>query len=239
LILRKSRVSQKAREVRQTQVQQESKTSPAEEYRPIGYGYGAPDESFDEETPLLLQEMDPEDVFYHKWGYLPPLDEEAIAVIQAITANPGIAKDYTRIGPELFKFPSGLEDRNVSLTESRVPDLRADEIKSLILEESFRETDGEMESHEQLWALDQAKCNEGSNEALFQRTAMMNLIARHHLIYGSGATHQSRLDFSVEETWGCPPMPTRAYQKGEKFLTQPKPNLSVCFHRQALIPDNL
>jgi hypothetical protein len=34
-------------------------------------------------------------------------------------------------------------------------------------------------------------------------------------------------------------MPTRAVWKGGKFLTQSKPDLAVCFRRQALIPSNL
>jgi hypothetical protein len=94
-----------------------------------------------------------------------------------------MVKELLRIGPEHLKFSAGLEDRNVFLTESTVPDPQADYIKSLTSGDSVRETDGEKESHELLWTLDQAKCNEGSNEALFQRTFMMNLIARHHLIY--------------------------------------------------------
>jgi hypothetical protein len=82
-------------------------------------------------------------------------------------------------------------------------------------------TDGEMESLDQLWALNQAKCSKGSNKALFQLT-LMSLIASHHLIYARDPIAQCRLDFSVEESWGCPPMLTRAYWKGKSFLTQPK-----------------
>ena len=62
----------------------------------------------------------------------------------------------------------------------------------------------------------------------------MSLIARHCLIYGNNT-----LDFSVEETWSCPPMPTRAYQNNKSFLTQPKPDLAVCFRRKNLIPNRL
>jgi hypothetical protein len=65
---------------------------------------------------------------------------------------------------------------------------------------------------------------------------MMCLIARHRLIYNSNLQY---LDFSVEEPWICPPMPTRAYSIGEKFLTQPKPDLAICFYRPTLIPDNM
>ena len=67
----------------------------------------------------------------------------------------------------------------------------------------------------------------------------MSLIARHSLIYDKDSKNQGCLDFSVEETWGCPPMPTRAYTKGVKFLTQPKPDLAVCFRRKAVVPEDL
>jgi hypothetical protein len=187
---------------------------------------------------LLLQDTDPEQTFNRKWGYLPPLDEEAVAVIEAIIADPEMAKGYTRISPDHANFPDGLRNRNVLLEESQAIDPQSDCIKLLEPGESV-ETDGERESHGQLWALDQAKCNKGSNEALFQRTLMMSLIARHRLIYARDPTPQCLLDFSVEESWGCPAMPTRAYWKGESFLTQPKPDLAVCFDRKALIPDHL
>ena len=54
------------------------------------------------------------------------------------------------------------------------------------------------------------------------------------------------LDFSVEEPWTCLPMPSRAlWNTGpgldidEKLLTQPKPDLAVCFRRKAVIKDSL
>lgn len=110
---------------------------------------------------------------------------------------------------------------------------------ALTLGESVPETDEERKWHEQLWMSDQAKCNERTNEALFQRTLMMSLIARHALIYDRDTSDESCLDFSVEETWTCPPMPTRAYQMNARFLTQPKPDLAVCFRRKAVIPELL
>jgi hypothetical protein len=183
---------------------------------------------------LLLQDTDPEQIFNRKWGYLPPLDEEAVAVIEAIIADPEMAKGYTRISPDDANFPDGLRNRNVLLKERQAIDPQSDRINLLVPGESV-ETDGEMD---QLWALDQAKCNKGLNKALFQLT-LMSLIARHHLIYVRNPTAQYLLDIGVEELWGCPPMPTRAYWKGESFLTQPKPDFAVCFNRKALIPDHL
>lgn len=87
--------------------------------------------------------------------------------------------------------------------------------------------------------LDRATCVRGSNVALFQRTLMMGFIARHCLVYGQDATRPSHLDFSVEETWNCPPMPTLDYNSRRKFLTKPKPDLAVCFKRDELIPMDL
>lgn len=150
-----------------------------------------------------------------------------------------MAKGYERLSPSSKGFPQGLEYRNVCLTESSAPDLHAGHIQRLTPGKSKPETDAERELHDQLWTFDQAKCNKGSNEALFQRTLMMNLIARHSFIYEKDATDRLYLDFSVEEIWDCPPMPTRAYDKGKQFLTQPKPDLAVCFRRQALIPNHL
>lgn len=193
----------------------------------------------DEELPLLLPDTDSMQTFYRNWGYLPPLDVEVVAIIDAIIADPIKAGEFTRMGAEHPDFPDGLDDRNVDLGESSTLDSHADHIKFLAPEESASETDGEKELHGQLWTLDQARCNEGSNEAFFQRTLMMSLIARHSIIYQRGARNKRYLDFSVEEAWTCPPMPTRAYGKGLKFLTQPKPDLAVCFRRQSLIPDNL
>jgi hypothetical protein len=193
----------------------------------------------DEADPRLLPEGDPEQVFYRIWGYLPPLDEEAAAIIESIISDPGLAKMCARINPDHKYFPEGLADRNVNLAESTIPDPYADHIRGLGLQEPMSETGEEMESYGQVWSMDRAKCKQGSNEALFQRIMMMSLIARHRFIYGKDAAGRHTLDFSVEGTWTCPPMPTRAYRMQTKFLTQPKPDLAVSFHRQALITQNL
>ncbi|EXJ69357.1 uncharacterized protein A1O5_07393 [Cladophialophora psammophila CBS 110553] len=180
-----------------------------------------------------------EQEFNRSWGYLPPLDDEAVAIIEAIIANPEMAKDYSRITPNHRFFPEGLRDRNVFLSESGHPDPHADEIRRLKSPLLLEETKIESKSHGQLWALDQAKIDQGSNEALFQRTLMMNLIGRHLFIYNRQSVKPCCLDFSVEELWTCPPMPTRSYNQGRNFLTQPKPDLAVCFRREAAIPDRL
>jgi hypothetical protein len=192
-----------------------------------------------DETSQVLPDTDPEQAFYRKWGYLPPLDEEVAAIIEAIMANPGIAKESSRINPESSDFSSGLRNRNVLLKESAELDGYAKHIRDLKLDEFSKESNEEEISHGQLWDQDLEKCTQGSNEALFQRTVMMFLIARHCLIYKADGKNLRYLDFSVEEPWTCFPMPTRAYERKEKFLTQPKPDLAVCFVRKPLIPNYL
>ncbi|KAA6408397.1 MAG: hypothetical protein FRX48_08139 [Lasallia pustulata] len=142
-----------------------------------------------------------------------------------------MAEELARVGPDKPEFIEGLIDRNVFLDESEDP--RVDHIKHLKPENLVPETEEQRNVHKPLWDRDQAKCDEGSsNEALFQRTMMMSLIARHCLIY-----ERNILYFSVEETWTCHPMPTRAYSDNQPFLTQPKPDLAVCFRRHALVSD--
>jgi hypothetical protein len=241
-LLRKHRVTQKSLRAAQAEADSESiqHTSPYIFSRTIHTLFaneaGQNTSSFSDEGSA--EASDTEEQFNRKWGYLPELDEEAIAVIEAIIANPEMANDFKRINPEHKDFPWGLLDRNVIIEESPDIDPQSNHV-SLLTSGVLVETEGEMDSHDHLWASDQAKCNQGSNEALFQRTLMMGLIARHRLIYARDSAAQGLLDFSVEESWCCPPMPTRAYWKGESFLTQPRPDLAVCFIRKALVPDNI
>ncbi|KAL9615860.1 MAG: hypothetical protein Q9160_009203 [Pyrenula sp. 1 TL-2023] len=181
------------------------------------------------------ENTDPSQAFYLKVGYLPPLDEEASKVIEQIIAQLKMADEYTRIGPENPLFSHGLQCRNVSVKEGPY-DSYMDVIKRLPPGDSDAKIDEELELNRQLWTWDQRKCEGGSNEALFQRTLMMSLIARHRLIYTQDDSLRN-LDFSVEESWSCPPMPTRAYWMGSKFLTQPRPDLAVSFSRRAVIDD--
>ncbi|MCJ1281870.1 hypothetical protein MMC26_001193 [Xylographa opegraphella] len=185
------------------------------------------------------EELDPEEAFNRYWGCLPPLNEEAEAVISAIMAQPERANEQLRIGPDSRDFPVGLYDRNVMWEQNPAQDLQMDHIKGLVSRASQLEPDEEKKLHEHLWNRDQDQCDGASNEALFQRTIMMNLISRHSIIDYRDDNNQLCLDFSVEEPWTCPPMPTRAYYKQRKFLTIPKPDLAVCFRREAIMPHNV
>lgn len=215
-------------------VQSIEEASVRENQSPIDYG--VPHVISDEEYSFDEQDINPEEAFYRKCGYLPPLDDEAAAVIDALMKDPAKAKNLARINPSSDAFVEGLRRRNIDLEETMTLDRYAD--INCLAEHSLEETNAERESYGRLWALDRAICVNDSSEALFQRTIMMGLIARHCLIYRQGAPEPSYLDFSVEETWTCPPMPTAHYSL-YKGLTQPKPDLAVCFKRNEVIPDSL
>lgn len=186
----------------------------------------------------LASDVDDKQQFNNKWGYLPPLDEEAVAVIEEIMADPTKAKQALRKSAGHPGFTQGLRYRNVFWDPSTTIDPCADDVSKI--QNSTPEPDEVKKSYEDLWTMDRARCDKGAtNEALFQRTTMMSLVARHLWINNGNAINPSVLDFSVEEPWSCPPMPTRAYRRGETFLTQPKPDLAVFFHRRDVIPEDL
>ncbi|KAL9592096.1 MAG: hypothetical protein Q9179_007058 [Wetmoreana sp. 5 TL-2023] len=190
---------------------------------------------------------DPREEFNYKYGYLPPLDEDASHIIAAIIDNPASAKKMARISPDsqgLFK--KGLMQRNVETDPSESVDPRSEEIKSFSLRGFLRETAEQKQFCEHLWLRDKAKLSPDSSEAIFQRTLMVSLIARHFLIYEKEVNEEQLLDFSTEEPWTCLPMPSRAlWNTGpgldvdEKLLTQPKPDLAVCFKSKAVIKHGL
>ena len=196
--------------------------------------------------------VDPHKAFNRKWGYLPPFDEESEQVIAFIIDNPILAKAVARTQSGTSNFEAGLGDRNVALKPSNDLDKCKAKIKSLDVEGFMSERVSEEKSRELLWRLDQAKITATSSEALFQRTTMVSLIARHFLIYQRDSHENQLFDFSVEETWTCLPMPSKALNgikvpaalgqevvaPEHKFLTQPKPDLAVAFNRKAIITDD-
>ena len=178
---------------------------------------------------------------------MPPLDEETTRIIEAIIKNPSRAETMVGIGPEKPEFLAGLRRRNVLSDPSTHLDPRKEQIQSISLEGFAQETQEQETYHEELWKSDKAKCTPDSSEALYQRTLMINLIARHFLIYQFDSSKEQIFDFSVEEPWGCLPMPSRTIWnrlRGPKisegkYLTQPKPDLAVCFKREAVISDKM
>ena len=191
-------------------------------------------------------EPDLQDVFNHLLGYLPPFDDDIADIIDKIIQDPLIAKDMARIGPEKAAFMEGLIKRGVDTEPSFGQDQYMYRIMSADLRDLPQESSAQKQSHGQLWEKDLAKCNEGSNEGIFQRTVMISLLSRHLLIYKDQDSGTRSLDFNTEEPWSCPPMPTGilnkikdakdAAKKKVKLLAQPKPDLTVCFHRESVIP---
>ena len=131
----------------------------------------------EDESSDVLENIDPQETFYRNLGYLPPLDEEFTAITDAIIANPITAIQYVRRNATSEDFYAGLDYRNVNTNETKTPDVYAD--ISHLPEYSLQETDSERESYERLWVLDRAKCRHGWSHAFFRRTFVMGLIARH------------------------------------------------------------
>ena len=202
------------------------------------------EESDSEQEPFETG-LDPWTAFTRKWGYLPPLDDDVAKLLAEIVEDPSLAKNMGRIKADSPGFHNGLKARNVWVSPSKDVDVYAEKIKRLKVD-SWHEPTGEKDCHDLLWSLDQAKCHATSSEALFQRTLMVNLIARHFLIYQRDPGKPQVFDFSVEEPWTCLPMPTRSVagltgpkEAEQMFLTQPKPDLALCFNREAIIPMNI
>ena len=193
--------------------------------------------------------IDPQEAFNRKWGYLPPLDEEAIKVIDFIIANPAMAKSQMRVQAGTVAFEDGLDDRNVVLIPSNASDSCKNQIQLLDIEDFMSERKEEKTGHDALWILDQAKITATSSEAIFQRTIMVSLVARHFLIYQRNSNVDQFFEFSVEETWACPPMPSRVFnavgrnpasdENPVRIPTPPKPDLAVAFNRRAIINDDV
>ncbi|KAI4261086.1 MAG: hypothetical protein L6R42_003713 [Xanthoria sp. 1 TBL-2021] len=220
-----------------------------EEARRRNGGIDLPDGSFEEpdsEQGSAEAGLDPWTAFTHKWGYLPPLDDEASKILIAIIENPNLAKSMARISAsDSSEFEQGLQWRNVPLSSAEGIDAHAEKIRSL-KGDDWHEPTNEKECFDLLWKLDKEKCHVTSSEALFQRTLMINLIARHFLIYPRNGEDKQIFDFSVEEAWTCLPMPTRAVagiraptRPDQKFLCQPKPDLALCFNRRNLISEKI
>jgi hypothetical protein len=117
-------------------------------------------------------------------------------------------------------FPEDTDDFQFNELETRVT--------WLALPVNFKNSDGT------LWKKDLERCRLQGEQAIF-RTMLLSMINRGHLFYGyRDIAPQAPLEFAVETPWTCPPMPTHAERRREKFLTTPKPDLAVGFRRQSL-----
>ncbi|KAI5917586.1 hypothetical protein F4810DRAFT_695773 [Camillea tinctor] len=174
-------------------------------------------------------EEDPQDTYYIRVGYLPPLSEDTIELLNILDPNEIMVDKAARLSSGTPLFRTGLQARNVifkneledplTLDLSAVSELGAQE------EEMFQD---------RLWDADVYKTKEDSQEFVFQRTLMMSLIDRFRLLY----PHRRILDFTVEKLWNCPPMPSAAGQQHEpKLLSRPKVDITIAFRTAAFFPD--
>lgn len=196
------------------------------------------DSNFDAEDDL--------EAFYKRIGYLPPLDDATIEVLEFLSLSaPNMDTDAGRVSaskqPKVFR--TGLEEyRNV---DTRATEPRNDPLKQKIkgLVTATEEENQDVTAYRnRLWTHDLEKCSDEFSEKIFQRTILMAMIDRCRLIYESdhlpvsagNSANKPLLDFSVESIWNCPPMPTEAAKKSEKLLTRPMPDLAIAFRRESL-----
>lgn len=249
--------SQGHRDVTSTETEAASTTSPRLDYVKESIEFGEePDEDEEFDEVLLSDDEETElEAFYRKVGYLPPLDD---ATLDALKLFYGMDKEADkekatagRISPndqQIFRFEDGLECRNVAIEAD--PDDGSDRF---VLEklQDYSSASGQQDPEDvtkylkELWGGDLQKCKAQSQEAVFQRLAMISMIDRHNTIYRRGnESEPSLFDFAVEAQWTCPPMPTKAKKLVEagdedtKWLTCPLPDLAVAFCRTSLqVPD--
>jgi hypothetical protein len=157
--------------------------------------------------------------WFRSYGYAS--SEEDMATTTVMTSEAPSQKKATRtfeLGSK--KFLAGLRARNVELKE--VTDGSRKWIENVILPEMDEGSDTEDEYH---WEVDMSKCKL-SDEAIFQRTIMMDLISRYQLT--------DTLDYTCESQWDCVRMPQRGGELAKR-MPMPKPDLAVAFKASAIL----
>ena len=128
------------------------------------------------------------------------------------------------------KFSTVLLGHNININAELTPDVKLAELKTTALRNfpQGRTACGNdlVTSPECRWRRDMSKCKL-SNEAIFQRTIMMEIIERDEL--------NENLDFMCEAPWWAERMPSR---NDSGRLAQPKPDLAVAFRTTSLLPVN-
>lgn len=173
-------------------------------------------------------------------GYVPSLDDRTLEIIHLILGR-DMAKEMAKIKAADGKFSSRLSDeRNVHLEEHPNSDPYKVKFNNFVASRPESKNLKNMKS--EYWIADLNNCT-GGNEAIFQRTVMMQFLDRHRLILSPAPNSgRSKLAFNVEAEWKCLPMPTRGAEAGNNdlmFLAAPKPDLCVSFQRDQLISDKL
>ncbi|KAH0848437.1 hypothetical protein AYO21_02524 [Fonsecaea monophora] len=162
---------------------------------------------------------------------------------ERVTEERRYPEDFSRIDLYHADFPQGLLDRNVALSEHIQDDPFADKVPRLESVPVLKEQEAEDDPYGPEWIIYQAMIHENfgenPNQSFYHRTLMVDMIMRNLLNYSRRSVEPDCLEFRNGKPWTCPPMPTRAFAQGGRFLAQPKPELAVCFRRETVIPDRL
>ena len=198
-----------------------------------------------ETSPWLRELPDAGTILLQRNGYIPPLTNEILAAIHVVLGRDA-AQSMSAISAYTPDFEKTLkEDRNVLLEETKYEDPEWAHLDNYQMD---REVDEASIANflDRLWLADLRFCK-NQQEAIFQRTVMMDMINRHHLVFPNSKMlsklQESSLMFSVEATWDCPPMPTARFKKAlpdsRIYTTMPKPDLCVSFRASKIIGEDL
>lgn len=193
-------------------------------------------------------EEDPLESWYRNVGYLAPLDESAIEVLEQVLPFFAMSAIKRSLHKTKKDRAEGLMARNVRLDLCLPPDpfiqkfrhVKPVQESSIYLPDLHEKV---RKYHVDEWRLDLEKAIKDELEATFQRTVMMSMLDRFRLVYNLRDGDQSVLDFAIESPWNCPFMPTRALKKEkpdlQRVLSRPKPDISIAFHLRSIIGDGL
>ncbi len=132
------------------------------------------------------------------------------------------------IGPSDPRYDETLKQHNIAIKPYK--DLIIGKLKKLILS-GYPDQSGivptlNQEREEANWQVDRDNCAR-SNEAIFQRTMMMDMLNRHAL--------DERTEFVREATWHSGRFSCSAEQCK---ISKPTPDLAVAFHSDSLLMDD-
>ena len=158
-----------------------------------------------------------------------PINDHEAKLIDFALQHPEIWGKMIKDRKEMIPLLSS--HRNVNLEESATPDTFDLEALPLDTGTEVEEYHERLAYRNVLWEHDRIKCLSGG-EAIFQRSLMMSMIDRYRIFTDPG----NSLDFSVEESWLCPPMPTRGLlSKDQQIIALPSPDLCVCFRTEKVL----
>lgn len=163
---------------------------------------------------------------YRRWGYDPPEKEDMASTNDETSQLPSDRASKTSgrkrndtIGSTRPGFYNGLLERGILFRP--IADPHKKELAKAILRKNTYVTTPEEEEN---WRIDVEKCTL-SDEALFQRTVMMDVMDRHRL--------NPALDYTCETRWTCNRMPHPPEGDASK-MSKPKPDLAVAFNFESV-----